>query len=89
MIICNETSLRSSSHPFVIASDSSDKDGSNSIAASWSAPHEENEAYAYIQRVQDFWTDERLVSAAPKPMTIDASSVNNGQLSVSKKDIKK
>lgn len=45
---------------------------------SWNGPSGQNDANAYVQRVQDFWTDERLAAANPKPMSIDDKSFLSG-----------
>lgn len=52
-------------------------------------PCKEDEANAYVQSVQDFWTDERLAQAKPKPMSIDPNNDINSQSPVSEGEVKK
>jgi len=61
---------------YVIPPDQSSEHKSNEGVVSWNGPSEQNDANAYIRQVQDFWTDERLAIARPKPMSVDANDDN-------------
>lgn len=41
---------------------------SQSNLNSWQGPSGQNDIEAYIQRVQNFWTNERTADASPNPM---------------------
>lgn len=53
----------------------------NDTIPSWNGPSTQNDANTYIQHVQDFWTDERLAAAVPRPMPIDENNGNNDKSS--------
>jgi len=50
----------------LVAATDPNKNQSNSN--SWQGPSGQNDAEAYIQRVQNFWTNERTAGARPNPM---------------------
>jgi hypothetical protein len=61
----------------VMTPDQSSEHKSNEGVVSWNGPSEQNDANAYIRQVQDFWTDERLAIARPKPMSVGANDDHN------------
>jgi hypothetical protein len=61
----------------VIAPDQSSEYKPDEGVVSWNGPSEQNDANAYVQQVQDFWTDERLGRARPKPMSVGANDDHN------------
>ncbi|CAF3340650.1 unnamed protein product [Rotaria socialis] len=71
----------------VIASDPPGK--SDDSVVSWSGPSSQNDANAYIQAVQNFWTDDRLAGAAPKPMPPGANNENSDKFFGSGGEFKK
>lgn len=50
----------------ITASDSSEKDDDTGIF--WNGLSEQDDANNYIQNVQNFWTDQRVGAADPRPM---------------------
>jgi len=74
---------------FVTAPNPDDESKSEEDVLSWNGPCKEDEANVYVQSVQDFWTDERLAQAKPKPMSIDPNNDINSQSLASEGKIKK
>ena len=74
---------------FVTTPNPDDESKSEEDVLSWNGPSKEDEANAYVQSVQDFWTDERLAQAKPKPMSIDPNNDINSQSLASEGKIKK
>ena len=64
---------------FITAPDSPDEDADAGLF--WNGPSAQNDANAYVQYVQSFWTDERTGAANPRSMSIednDAKSFRSG-----------
>ena len=45
----------------------------------WSGPSTQTDANTYTQQVQNFWTDERLAAAIPRPMPTDENNDNTAK----------
>lgn len=56
-------------------------DEPNDGVISCKVPCEKKDTDAYVQSVQDFWTDERLAAAVPKPMPVVVNNDNTGKFS--------
>lgn len=61
----------------------------NDGVVSCKVPCEKQDTDAYVQSVQDFWTDERLAAADPKPMPVVVNNDNAGKFSGSTDEIQK